>query len=193
MFKKEVDTEMVEAKLFALSLIYEKKESCRQQFLERIFYTPEEMEAVLEILSDDPEFRDWVISVIPLMQCREDDNNTIYALIDELKKSTEEIHDMNKQLFAARRRHLKERHVEATSQIPKLVEKVKQVDGAGNKIKVVLEHIPASIKESIEKEKGRNRELSAIRRSRKKSKPMMEPSDEIVILGLRIKLTKKAV
>ena len=49
------------------------------------------------------------------------------------------------------------------------------------------------MREDFEKEKERNRELSEIRRSRKKSKPMMEPSDEIVILGLRIKLTKKAV
>jgi len=177
--------------LLAFSLIYEKEESCRQQFLERIFYTPEEMEAVLEILSDDPEYHDWVKSVIPLMQCREDDQNAIFALIDELKKETEQIHDMNKKLFATHVRHFKERHAEATSQIPKLVEKVKQVDGAGNKVKEVFKYIPASIKESIEKEKERNRELSEIRRSRRKAK-VMEPSDEIVILGLRIKISNKS-
>ena len=87
MSKKEVNQEKVEAKLLALSLIYEKEESCRQAFLERMSYSPEEMTAVIDIVSDDPEFRDWIQSVIPAMQCREDDENGIYVLIDDLKKS----------------------------------------------------------------------------------------------------------
>ena len=190
MFKK-VNQENVEAKLFALSLIYEKEESCRQAFLERIFYTPQEIVAVIDSVSDAPEFRDWIKSVIPAMQCREDDENGIYALIDDIEKDTKEIHSMNKKLFAAHKRHFKERHAEATSQIPKLVEKVKQVDGAGNKIKTVLEHIPASIKESIEKEKERNKELREIRRSGGKKSKTKAPSDEIFILGLGIKISKR--
>jgi len=188
-----VNPESIEAKLLAFSLIYEKEESCRQQFLERIFYTPEEMEAVLEILSDDPEYHDWVKSVIPLMQCREDKENVIFALIDELKKSTLETHELNKKIFDMERRHFKERHEQATSQIPNLVKKLKQTEGVGNKVKVALKSIPENIKESIETTKRQNRELRDLRRSRRKSKPIVEPSDEIVILGMRIKLTKKAV
>jgi seryl-tRNA synthetase len=188
MFKKEVNQEKVEAKLLALSLVYEKEESCRQQLLQRISYTPEEMEAVLEILSGDPEFRDWVKSVIPLMQCREDNGNAIYALIDEIKKSTGEIHERDKKMFEMAKRHFKERHEQATAQIPNLVKKLKQTEGAGNKIKVALQSIPENIKESIETTKRQNRELRELRRSGGKKSKTPEPSDEIVILGLRIKI-----
>ena len=121
------------------------------------------------------------------------DQNMVQKILNILKKRTKEEHDMNKKLFATHVRHFKERHAEATSQIPNLVKKVKQVDDAGNKVKEVFKYIPASIKESIEKEKERNRELREIRRSRRKSKTIEEPSDEIVILGMRIKLTKKAI
>jgi hypothetical protein len=92
------------------------------------------------------------------------DGNAIQKVLNILKKNTREVHQTNKKLFAARRRHSKERHAEATSQIPKLVEKLKQTDGTVNKIKVILKYIPASIKESIEKEKQRNREMREIRR-----------------------------
>jgi hypothetical protein len=166
MFKKEVNQEKVEAKLLALSLIYEKEESGRQQLLQRISYTPEEIAAMTDSVSDDPEFRDWIQSVIPAMQCREDDDTGIYALINDLKKDTKEIHSMNKKLSAAIKRHAKERHAEATSQIPKLVEKVKQADGFWNKLKVVLKAIPENIKKTIETVKRQNRELREIRRSK---------------------------
>jgi len=191
MSKKELNQEKVYAKIYALSLIYEKEESCRQQFLERMSYTPEEMTAVLEGASYYPEFQDWIQSVIPAMQCREDDDNDIYALLYLIKKNTGETHEINKKLFAALKRQAKERYKEATSQIPKLVEKVKQVDGAGNKVKVVLEYIPQSMMESIEKEKERNKELREIWRSGGKKSKTKAPSDEIFILGLGMKISKK--
>ena len=157
----------VQAKLIALRLIYEKEESIRQQFLVRVSYTSEEMAIVLDSVSNEPEFRDWINSVTPLMQQREDFSNDIYSLIDEIKANTIELHERDKKFFSAIKRHTKERHAEATSQIPRLVEKLKQVDGLWNKIKVVFKYIPASLKESIKKERERNRELREIRRLKK--------------------------
>ena len=97
---------------------------------------------------------------------------------------------MNKKLVAVVKRHFKERHVQATSQIPNLVKKLKQIDGFWNKVKVILKTIPENIKESIQLVKQQNRELHEIRRSRRKSKPIVEPSDEIVILGMRIRFNQ---
>jgi esterase/lipase len=93
------------------------------------------------------------------------DVNSVQKILNIVKKKTKEVHERNKKLSAAQKRHRKERHAEATSQIPRLVEKLKHVDGAWNKIKVIFKYIPASIKESIEKEKQRNKELREIRRS----------------------------
>ena len=68
---KRVNSETVAAKLIALSMIYEKDESCRQTFLKRISFTPCEMTAVMNRIHD-PDFRSWVEAAIPVMQCRED-------------------------------------------------------------------------------------------------------------------------
>jgi uncharacterized protein with HEPN domain len=92
------------------------------------------------------------------------DKNMVQKILNILKKGTVEDYEMNKKIIAASKRHFKERHKEATSQIPRLVEKLKQVDGFWNKVKVVLKTIPENIKESIETVKRQNRELREIRR-----------------------------
>jgi hypothetical protein len=94
------------------------------------------------------------------------DQNMVQKIYNIVKKRTIEERDRNRKLFAAAMRHFKERHVEATSQIPRLVAQMKQVDGFWNKIKVIFKYIPASIKESIETVKRQNRELREIRRSK---------------------------
>ena len=66
---KRINQDKVYAKLLALSVIYEKKESCRQAFLKRISYSIEEISAVLKNIYD-PDFRSWVEAAIPVMQCR---------------------------------------------------------------------------------------------------------------------------
>ena|GEM_PF-160797 len=81
------------------------------------------------------------------------DENSVQKILNILKKKTKETYERDKKIYAMQKRHFKERYAESTSQIPKLAEKVRQVDGIGNKIKVVLKSIPQSIKESIEREK----------------------------------------
>jgi len=63
---------MVCAKIIALRTIYEKKESCRQEFLERISYTPREMTAVMNKVCDDTNFCNWIEAAIPMMHVVED-------------------------------------------------------------------------------------------------------------------------
>ena len=94
------------------------------------------------------------------------DQNMVQKVLNILKKGTVEDYEMNKKLIAAYKRHFKERHKEATSQIPNLIKKLKQVDGFWNKVKVVFKYIPQSIKESIETVKRQNKELREIRRSK---------------------------
>ena len=94
------------------------------------------------------------------------DENTVKKIYNILKKRTKEQHEINKKLFAAHKRHLKERHIEATSQIPRLAEKVRQTDGFWNKIKVVFIGIFQNIKDSITMVKRQNKELRDIRRSK---------------------------
>jgi len=166
MSKEEFFQEKVHAKLYALSLIYGKEENSREEYLARISYTPEELEAVLEGASDDAEFRDWIQSVIPVMQRREDTIDDIQDLIAALKKNTEEFNERDKKFYAAVKRHFKERHVDATSQIPRLAEKVRQTDGFWNKIKVVFIGIFQNIKGSIAIVKRQNKELREILRSK---------------------------
>jgi len=67
---KAVNRDNVYAKILALSSIYEKEESRRRVFLEKITYTPGEMKAVINTVSDDVEFRSWIETAIPVMQCR---------------------------------------------------------------------------------------------------------------------------
>ena len=67
---KRVNKDKVYAKLVALSTIYAKRENSRVQFLQRISYSIEEMTEVMERVCD-PEFRIWIESAIPVMQCRE--------------------------------------------------------------------------------------------------------------------------
>jgi len=66
---KRINQDKIYAKLLALSVIYAKKESCRQIFLERISYSIEEISAVKKSICD-PDFRSWVEAAIPVMQCR---------------------------------------------------------------------------------------------------------------------------
>jgi hypothetical protein len=66
---KGINFEKVYAKLVALNTVYEKEESRRQVFLERISYTNREISAVLNEVSDY-EFRSWIQSAIPVMQCK---------------------------------------------------------------------------------------------------------------------------
>ena len=66
---ERVNKERLYAKLLALSIIYEKGESCRKEFLEKITYTRVEINAVLDEVSDF-EFRSWIETVIPVMQYR---------------------------------------------------------------------------------------------------------------------------
>ena len=68
---KAVNRDNVYAKIFALSIIYAKEESQRQVYLKQISYTPREMKAVMNIVSDDFEFRNWIETAMPVMQCRE--------------------------------------------------------------------------------------------------------------------------
>jgi len=91
------------------------------------------------------------------------DKNSVQKIFNILKKKTLEDYERNKKLSAAYKRHLKERHAEATSQIPRLAEKVRQTYGFCNKVKVIFKFIPASLKESIAKEKLRNKELRDLR------------------------------
>jgi hypothetical protein len=68
---KELNVDNVYAKIIALSMIYEKKESCRQPFLERISYSDSEMKIVMDSVYD-ADFRNWIASsAIPVMQCRD--------------------------------------------------------------------------------------------------------------------------
>jgi hypothetical protein len=69
MKSKTVNRENVFAKILALSIIYAKEESRRQFFLKQISYTPGEMKAVINIVSDDVAFRSWIETSIPVMQC----------------------------------------------------------------------------------------------------------------------------
>ena len=63
-----VISDKIYAKLIALSMVYEKEESSRRVFLERISYSPKEITAVIDVC-DDFEFRNWIQSAIPMMQC----------------------------------------------------------------------------------------------------------------------------
>ena len=74
MNSKKVNQDKVFAKLVALSAIYAKEESFRNQFLQRISYSIDEMAAVLQSVCN-PEFRSWIEAVIPVMQCRENRGN----------------------------------------------------------------------------------------------------------------------
>jgi hypothetical protein len=67
---KGIFQEKIYAKLLALSIIYEKAESCRRVFLERITYTDREMKIIMDNVPDN-DFRKWLASAIPVMQCRE--------------------------------------------------------------------------------------------------------------------------
>lgn len=55
------------AKLIALSIIYEKDESLRLPYLERITCRSGELEAVLNEVTDI-HFRDWIVSVSPIIR-----------------------------------------------------------------------------------------------------------------------------
>ena len=94
------------------------------------------------------------------------DRNSVQKILNILKRNTVETHEINKKLFAAHRRHFKERHAEATAQIPNLIKKLKQVDGFWNKVKVVFKYIPQSMMESIKTVKRQNRELRELRHFR---------------------------
>ena len=61
---KAINRENVYAKILALSIIYEKEESRRRMFLEKITYTPGEMKAVINTVCDDDKFRRWIESVV---------------------------------------------------------------------------------------------------------------------------------
>ena len=65
---KVVSQDEIEAKLIALSVIYEKEESRRQAFLKRLSYTPSEKTAILDRICD-PGFRSWVVSAFTMMKC----------------------------------------------------------------------------------------------------------------------------
>ena len=65
-----VISDKIYAKLIALSMVYEKEESQRQVFLEKISYTRGEIEAVMEEVAGDFEFRNWIHAAIPVMQCK---------------------------------------------------------------------------------------------------------------------------
>jgi len=94
------------------------------------------------------------------------DENMVQKIFNILKRNTLETREINKKLFAAHRRHFKERHAEATAQIPNLIKKLKQVDGFWNKVKVVFKYIPQSMMESIKTVKRQNRELRELRHFR---------------------------
>ena len=68
---EEKNMETVCAKILALSIIYEKEESCRRVFLEKMKYTQKEINAIIKAVPDS-KFRNWIESAIPVMQCRED-------------------------------------------------------------------------------------------------------------------------
>ena len=167
MLKKALNQDKVEAKIYALSLIYQKEESCRQSFIERVSYTPEEIDAVIDSVTDNPEFQDWIKSVIPLMQRREDTIEDINDLIEVLKKSVDETIERDTKIFELQKRHFNERQAQSTSEIPKLVEKVKQADGIWNKIKAVFIGISQNLKESVKTTKRHQKELRELRRSKK--------------------------
>ena len=62
----KINQDRAYAKLLALSVIYEKEESCRNEFLEKISYRPKEITVMLDSVPDC-DFRRWVQSVIPVM------------------------------------------------------------------------------------------------------------------------------
>jgi hypothetical protein len=66
---RRINQDNVYAKLLALSIIYEKEESKRRGFLERISYSPREIKAVLDRVCD-VAFRSWIETAIPVMQCK---------------------------------------------------------------------------------------------------------------------------
>jgi hypothetical protein len=68
---KAINPDNVYAKILALSIIYAKEENRRRMFLEKISYTPREMTAVISTVGDDFEFRSWIETAIPMMQCVE--------------------------------------------------------------------------------------------------------------------------
>jgi len=59
------------AKLIALSIIYEKSESCRQPYVERLKFRKGEHQEILNEIAD-PQFRKWVESIKPLLNANSD-------------------------------------------------------------------------------------------------------------------------
>ena len=68
-----MDKDRLYAKLIALSTIYEKSESCRQSYIERLKFRKGEHQKILnEII--DPQFRQWVKSIKPLLNVNSNKN-----------------------------------------------------------------------------------------------------------------------
>jgi len=68
---KGINKESIYAQLIELGVIYEQEQKHRHRFLEQISYSPEEITAMMAIVSDS-KFRNWIETSIPLMQCRKD-------------------------------------------------------------------------------------------------------------------------
>ena len=51
------------SKLIVLSIIYEKCEECRQQFVEMLTLDKGEIEDIIKVIDNDPQFRQWVKSI----------------------------------------------------------------------------------------------------------------------------------
>jgi hypothetical protein len=71
MITKEINKDSIYAQLIELGVIYEQPVKYRNGFLEQISYNPEEITAMMEIVSDS-KFRNWIESSIPVMQCRKE-------------------------------------------------------------------------------------------------------------------------
>ena len=68
---KGINKESIYAQLIELGVIYEQEQKYRHRFLEQISYSPEEITAMMAIVSDS-KFRSWIESSIPVMQNRKE-------------------------------------------------------------------------------------------------------------------------
>ena len=66
-----MNKERLYAQLIDLGVIYEQEQKYRNRFLEQISYSPEEITAMMAIVSDS-KFRSWIESSIPVMQHRKE-------------------------------------------------------------------------------------------------------------------------
>ena len=81
-------------------------------------------------------------------------------IVDDLKESTRNVHEINKENVAAERETFKARHAEATEPDPDFVA-FKEAKGFKNKMGVAFSNIGKSSRENSQKEKERREQIKS--------------------------------